>query len=118
MNRKTSAALAIVLALGLGGLPQVGSARSFSAQGYDYNEQPTGGEMIVDAVLVRPMTLAATAVGTIAWVITLPFSIPAGSAGDAGRAWVSGPLKYTFMRPLGEMDEGVEPSYVQESSDL
>jgi len=118
MNRKTSAALAIVLALGLGGLPQVGSARSFSDHGYDYNQQPTGGEMMADAVLVRPLTLAATAVGAIAWVITLPFSIPAGNAGEAGHAWVGGPLKYTFMRPLGEMEEGVEPSYVQESSDL
>jgi len=118
MNRKKSAALAMVLALGLSGLPQVGSARNFSDRGYDYSEQPTGGEMLADAVLVRPMTLAATAVGAIAWVITLPFSIPAGSAGDAGHAWVGSPLKYTFMRPLGEMEEGIEPSYVQESSDL
>jgi len=118
MIRNKSAALALVLALGLGGLPQLGNARGMSTQGYDYNEQPTGGEMLADAVLARPMTLIATVVGAIAWVVTLPFSIPAGNAGEAGHAWVGGPLKYTFMRPLGEMEEGVEPSYVQESSDL
>lgn len=64
---------------------------------------PTGGEMVTDAIAVRPLTLTYTAVGLGAWVLTLPFTLPSGSAGDAGEAWVLGPLQYTFARPLGEM---------------
>jgi len=76
---------------------------SLGAQTYDYQEEPTVGEMFADAVVARPMLLLASAVGLAAWVVTLPFSIPGGSAGDAGKAWVLEPLGYTFMRPLGEM---------------
>lgn len=64
---------------------------------------PTGGEMVTDAIAVRPMTLTYSVVGLAAWVVTLPFTLPSGSAGDAGEAWVLGPLGYTFARPLGEM---------------
>lgn len=64
---------------------------------------PTGGEMLTDAIAVRPLTLGYTALGLTAWVLTLPFTLPSGSAGDAGEAWVLDPLEYTFMRPLGDI---------------
>lgn len=66
-------------------------------------QEPTAGEMFADAVVVRPVTLIASGVGLVAWVATLPFSLPSGSAADAGQAWVLDPLRYTFVRPLGEM---------------
>lgn len=65
---------------------------------------PTGGEMVTDAFAVRPLTLTYSAIGLAAWVLSLPFTIPSGSAGDAGEAWVLGPLEYTFARPLGEIN--------------
>ncbi|MCB1856998.1 MAG: hypothetical protein KDI63_01920 [Gammaproteobacteria bacterium] len=80
---------------------------------FDYSTEPSGLEMAADAFIVRPLTLGYSLLGAAGWVLALPVSVPAGNAEQAGRAWVSGPLKYTFMRPLGEMDEGVEPSYVQ-----
>ena len=68
-------------------------------------EDPTAGAMFVDAVAVRPMTLAASAGGFAAWVVPWPFSIPSGSAADAGKSWVVDPLEYTFVRPLGDISD-------------
>lgn len=67
--------------------------------------EPTGGEMFVDALVVRPMTLAASVVGAATWVVTLPFTLFSGNAGDAGKAWVVDPLGYTFVRPLGDISD-------------
>ncbi len=111
-------ARALILAAGLSLLPVTGGAETLASQGYDYDEGPTGGQMLLDAVVVRPLTLMISAAGAVAWVATLPFTIPGDSVEAAGHAWVAGPLKYTFIRPLGEMEEGVEPAYVQESSSL
>ena len=70
-----------------------------------YRQEPTGGEMALDAVIVRPMTLAYSAVGLATWVVTLPFTIPNGGFADAGREWVVEPFAYTFDRPLGVIGE-------------
>jgi hypothetical protein len=70
-----------------------------------YRQTPTRGEMAVDAAVVRPMTLATSAVGLAGWVLTLPFTFPTETMGDVGQAWVLDPLKYTVARPLGEMGE-------------
>jgi hypothetical protein len=70
-----------------------------------YRQTPTRGEMAVDAAVVRPMTLATSAVGLAGWVVTLPFTFPTETMGEVGQAWVLDPLKYTVARPLGEMRE-------------
>ena len=67
----------------------------------DYQEEPTAGTMLADTVLVRPLMLVGTAVGVVAFVITLPFSALGGNVGDAGQTLVVAPAKYTFIRPLG-----------------
>lgn len=68
-------------------------------------QEPTGGEMAADALLVRPATLTYSAVGLAAWVVTLPFTLPSGDADDAAREWWVEPFAYTFDRPLGEIGE-------------
>lgn len=88
----------IALTLGLG-LSGTGLATDANA------EDPTAGEMLADATVVRPMTFVASAVGLAAWVVTLPFTIPSGSAADAGKSWVVDPLEYTFVRPLGDISD-------------
>ena len=113
MIRVKAVALAGVLVVGLAGLANAGSSWD---RGFDYRDEPTGGEMFADAVVVRPLTLGASALGALAWVVTLPFSIPAGNANQSGKAWVADPLKYTFMRPIGNMDVGAEPHYIQDGN--
>ncbi len=68
-------------------------------------DEPSGGEMTADAVVARPMTLWAAAIGAVGWVVALPFTLPSGSAGDTAKAWVGGPLESTFCRPLGKIEE-------------
>ncbi len=58
--------------------------------------------MLVDGVLVRPLGIGATVLGTAAWIITLPFSALGGNAGDAAQQLIVKPARFTFTRPLGE----------------
>ena len=95
-KRVMAATMSMVMALGVFS-SSAGVARDL------YSDEPTTGEMLADAVVARPLTLLASVVGAAAWVVTLPFTLPSGSAGDAGKAWVVDPLGYTFVRPLGEM---------------
>lgn len=61
-----------------------------------------GTDMLVDAVVMRPLGLAATALGAVITVVTLPFTLPSGSAGEAAHSMIVEPAEYTFDRPLGD----------------
>ena len=98
-TKKKIMAYAMAGTLGLS-LVSAGTSFAYDDAGSD---EISGGEMFADAVVVRPMTAAATVVGFAAWVVTLPFTIPSGSAADAGKSWVIDPLGYTFNRPLGDI---------------
>ncbi|MBI5492510.1 MAG: hypothetical protein HY893_06225 [Deltaproteobacteria bacterium] len=67
---------------------------------------PTGGEMMFDIVLTRPLGLAAIVLGTAVFVVGLPFTLPTGSVGVSARRLIGEPVKYTFQRPVGEITEG------------
>ena len=62
-----------------------------------------GGYMIGDLVVMRPLGIVATAVGTIAYVISLPFSLAGGNEEEARQKLIIEPAKYTFTRPLGDL---------------
>jgi len=62
-----------------------------------------GGDMVVDALIVRPMGLLGLALGAVTWVVALPFTIPSGSVDAATENLVMKPTRYTFQRPLGEV---------------
>lgn len=99
MIKKKLFVISTVLILGLSVLS------GCTSDPYRQGQGPTGGEMAADALIVRPMTLAYSAVGLAAWVVTLPFTIPNGGFADAGREWVVEPFAYSFDRPLGEIGE-------------
>jgi hypothetical protein len=66
--------------------------------------------MLVDGFLVRPAGLVATVVGTAAFVLTLPFTIPTRSVDRAAQKLVVEPGRYTFVRPLGEIESSSKSS--------
>ena len=43
-------------------------------------------------------------VGTAVFVVTLPFSIPTKSVDKAAQKLIVDPARYTFVRPLGQID--------------
>lgn len=59
--------------------------------------------IFIDGLLVRPVMIVTTAVGVVAFVVTLPFSILGGNVDEAGQKLVVEPAEYTFVRPLGEL---------------
>ncbi len=76
------------------------------AQEYFETEDPGGGAMMFDFFVVRPVGIVATAVGTVAFIVSWPFSALGGNSGTAGQKLVAEPAAYTFSRPLGEFQHG------------
>ena len=85
------------LALSLAAL----TAAPVAVQAQNVTERPSGMEMTADAILVRPLMLCATVLGTALFVVSLPFSALGGNAGEAGDTLVVTPFKATFVRCLG-----------------
>lgn len=67
----------------------------------EVEEAPSPLAMAGDAIVARPIGLAITAVGTALYLVTLPFSLAGGNAGEAGKALVVAPAEATFVRCLG-----------------
>lgn len=76
----------------------------FAAEG-GYNnsvdEDPSALAMATDLIVVRPVMLGITVVGSALWLVSLPFSAAGGNAKQAADTLVIGPGKTTFVRCLG-----------------
>ncbi|MBH04488.1 MAG: hypothetical protein CMP08_10265 [Xanthomonadales bacterium] len=73
---------------------------------YAYDARtPSAGAMAFDAVIVRPLSLAATVGGLGLFVISLPFSVIGDNVNESGSRLVGEPGRYTFTRPLGEFEQ-------------
>lgn len=64
-------------------------------------EQASAEEMIADFLLLRPLGIVATVVGTAFFIVSLPFSLPGGNTKAAFQRLVIEPAAFTFHRPLG-----------------
>ena len=99
--RSTAAALA--LTTGLLALPAYADAAQQNTSGdplYTANA-PKAFSMIGDLLIARPLLIGATAIGALAFVVSLPFTAAGGNIGEAGHALVVEPGKEAFVRCLG-----------------
>ena len=64
-------------------------------------KKPSSTVVFADAVIGRPLGLAATVVGTTLFVVTLPFTAHSGSVEAAAHSLIVQPGGWTFVRPLG-----------------
>ena len=55
----------------------------WAARTVSIDESPHAGVMAADLVISRPVGVVMTAVGTAAFVVSLPFTLLAGNASDA-----------------------------------
>ncbi len=76
------------------------------AKGID--EEPSGGAMVADAVVARPLFLATTVIGASLYVVTLPISLLGGNVEQAGETLVVKPARNTFVRCLGCKQTGYQ----------
>jgi len=70
------------------------------------DENPSAGAMAGDLVVARPVGIVMTVAGTAAFIISLPFTLLAGSASEAAETLMIGPAETTFMRCLGCRNNG------------
>ena len=61
--------------------------------------------ILVDAVVVRPVSFAMTIVGSVLFVVSLPVAAPSHSVDKTAHALVVAPAKDTFVRPLGDLED-------------
>lgn len=71
-------------------------------------EVPTGGEMMIDAILIRPIGLVSIALGSVLFVGSLIFTLPSGSVKQTFKRLVVYPAKFTFTRKLGSFSGSQE----------
>lgn len=69
-------------------------------------EKPSALAMTGDLLIARPALLVITAVGTVVFVASLPFSLLGGNSGEAAQELVLKPAEATFVRCLGCKNPG------------
>jgi hypothetical protein len=96
------ALLAAILFLCATSLVHAAEDSSYTARSDDVSAEA----IIVDGLLLRPGGVIATMLGSVVFVVTLPFSIPTKSVDKAAQKLIVDPAKYTFVRPLGQIESG------------
>lgn len=82
---------------------------SFAAQAQSslesIDETPSAAAMAFDFVVVRPLGIVATVAGIGLFVAQIPLSIVQGEPPlEPAKKFIVEPAKYTFARPLGELE--------------
>lgn len=72
------------------------------ADDYLEREKPTGGMMMWDTLVMRPIGMVATALGSVVWLVSYPFAALGGNTNESTEALVVAPFEWTFDRPLGQ----------------
>lgn len=70
------------------------------------DESPNEWAMVGDLLVARPVGLVLTVGGAAVWLVSLPFTLLAGHAGEAAETLILGPGETTFMRCLGCRNTG------------
>lgn len=95
----------IVVALILGSISVATAWAGDGAATWSQEDQTPQGEWILaDLLIMRPLGIAACAVGFAGSVLALPFAAMSNSDKDVSRRLIAEPFAYTFTRPLGRLD--------------
>ncbi|QTF93234.1 hypothetical protein [Halomonas sp. BM-2019] len=94
MGKRTLIFVLLALVAMLGSSPAVAQQQRMEAQ-------PSGGAMVVDALVARPLLAAATVAGTAVFLVSLPFTALGGGVETAAETLIKTPAEATFRRCLG-----------------
>ncbi|MFC3608252.1 multidrug transporter [Stutzerimonas tarimensis] len=103
MNLFRSAAVALAMTTALASLPAHAQSTTSNVSGDPLYtaEAPRGFAMMGDLLIARPLLIAATLVGTGAFIVSLPFTALGGNVGEAAEALIAEPGREAFARCLG-----------------
>ncbi len=99
MQKITKQSLVFIIIASLVFVPFGASAL---AEGNSMDEGISGEAMIADLVFCRTLGIVAVAVGSVFFVLSLPFSLLGGNSDVAAKKLVYDPANFTFARPLGD----------------
>lgn len=94
MKNAKKLAQSILLVVAIAFVPNL----SMAAQ---VEEKPGALTMVADLFVARPLGVLLVGLGTVTYVVSLPFSLAGGNALEAGETLVVGPARETFVRCLG-----------------
>jgi hypothetical protein len=92
----------IMILLVLGLLAPVSNYASAAGESKRASSKPSAAAIAADLILLRPVGLIGTLLGTCGFVVTLPVTIPLKKVDSIGQDLVIAPFHYTFERPLGK----------------
>ena len=74
------------------------------AEGPDPVEE--GGLMMIEFAVARPAGIIASAIGICVYILTMPFHFLSEEAEQKAKdRFINDPIKFTFVRPLGDFEE-------------
>lgn len=98
--RKFLISLSLAACTALAGMPAQASDAPRSVDG-----APSAGAMTIDLLVVRPVSLVATVLGTAVFIVQAPVSMfHENGLQTTGRKLVYEPAHFTFARPIGDLD--------------
>jgi ABC-type Fe3+ transport system permease subunit len=69
----------------------------------DIDHAPSAEMMTIDLLVMRPLSLAGTVIGTAVFIVALPFNAITLNFADPARRLIVEPAEYTFTRKLGDL---------------
>jgi hypothetical protein len=97
MNNILKRIMALLTAMALVAVP----CTTCLAEGLEQDDDVVAGKMASE-LAVRPLSLCATIIGGVTFILTIPFSALGGNVQPAYNYLVEDPFLYTFARPLGD----------------
>ncbi|WP_445000305.1 hypothetical protein [Halomonas mongoliensis] len=94
MGKRTFIFVLLALVAMLGTSPAMAQQQRMEAQ-------PSGGAMVADALVARPLLAVATVAGTAVFLVSLPFTALGGGVDTAAETLIKAPAEATFRRCLG-----------------
>ncbi|TWH64220.1 hypothetical protein LX59_02627 [Azomonas agilis] len=76
-------------------------AENISGDPVYQSDTPAGYSMLGDLLIARPLLIGATLIGSVAFVVSLPFSLASGSVNETAESLVFDPGREAFVRCLG-----------------
>ena len=65
-----------------------------------------GGLMMIDFAVARPAGIIASGIGIVVYILTMPFHFLSEEAEQKAKdRFINDPIKFTFVRPLGDFEE-------------
>jgi hypothetical protein len=89
----------VALALSLAAAPMFSLAQATPSMVRE--PEPSILAMYTDLLILRPVGICTLVIGSAAYIVSLPFTLPVGGATQAGKTLVADPAKFTFARCLG-----------------